>query len=219
MNNDLSLSAAPTNMVIVIGRQFGSGGRRIGKLIAERLGIGYYDKELLSEAAGCLGYAPEIFAAADEKKPSPLRSMLQGVYGIADNFHTTSMSGERLYERQSEVIRRIGHMGDCVIVGRTADYVLRDNPGTVSVFLHAPIEHRARMIVERKDSVSLDEATELARKHDRNRESYYNYFTGRNWGKASNYHLSVDASVITDSDTADLIISYAKAKMKLRNRQ
>lgn len=205
-------------MVIVIGRQFGSGGRRIGKLVAERLGIGYYDKELLSEAAGSLGYAPEIFAAADEKRPSPLRSMLQGVYGIADNFHTTSMSGEKLYERQSEVIRKIGDMGDCVIVGRTADYVLRDCPGLVSVFLHAPIEHRARMIVERNDSASLDEAAELARKHDRDRESYYNYFTGRNWGKASNYHLTLDASAIEESDTAELIISFAKTKMKLRSR-
>lgn len=219
MSKDHSTHTAPENLVIVIGRQFGSGGRRIGKLIAERLGISYYDKELLSEAACSLGYAPEIFAAADEKKPSVMRSVLQGVYGIADNFHTTSMSGERLYERQSEIIRKIGDMGDCVIVGRTADYVLRDKPGLVSVFMHATIEHRARMIVERRDSMTIDNAIELARKHDHNRESYYNYFTGRNWGRASNYHITIDASAISDSDTADLIISYAKAKMKSRTRK
>lgn len=218
MNDNHPFPATPGNLVIVIGRQFGSGGRRIGKLVAERLGIGYYDKELLSEAAGSLGYAPEIFAAADEKRPSPLRSMLQGVYGIADNFHATSMSGEKLYERQSEVIRKIGDIGRCVIVGRTADYVLRDNPGLVSVFLHAPVEHRARMIVQRNESPSLNEAAELARKNDRNRESYYNYFTGRSWGKASNYHLTVDASALDDSDTADLIISFALAKTKQSNR-
>lgn len=212
MNTQESYHPVSGNLVIVIGRQFGSGGRSIGKLVAAKLGISYYDKELLSQVAENLGMAPEIFAAADEKKPSPFRSLLQGVYGIADNFHNTSMCGENLYEEQSAAIRKISELGSCVIVGRTADYVLRDIPGLVSIFLHAPISHRVRKIVERKDSASPQEAEELARKRDRDRESYYNYFTGRYWGKASNYHLSLDASAISHDMTADIIISFALAK-------
>lgn len=204
------------SVVIVIGREFGSGGRSIGKLVAKKLGIDYYDKELLSQAAKSLGFSPEIFAAADERKPSPFRSLLQGVYGIADNFHTTTMSGERLYNAQSGVIRKICGLGSCVIVGRTADYVMRDHPGLVSVFLHAPIEKRIMKIIGRHDSDSKDVAAELARKHDKARESYYNYFTGRNWGKASNYHLCIDPSEIGEDATAELIVAYAKAKSENR---
>jgi len=205
--------------VVVIGRQFGSGGRRIGKAVASRLGISYYDKELLSEAAGSLGFSPDIFVAADEKRPSPLRSLLQGVYGIADNFHTTTMSGERLYRAQSDVIKKICSIGSCVIVGRTADYVLRGHPGLVSVFLHAPIEIRGRMILERKDATSLEQAIELARKRDHDRESYYNYFTGRHWGDASNYHLSLDSSAIPEDAVIDMIVNFASSKFSLtKNR-
>ncbi len=199
--------------VIVIGRQFGSGGRKIGKAVAARLGIGYYDKELLSEAAGSMGFSPDIFVAADEKRPSPFRSLLQGVYGIADNFHTTTMCGERLYRAQSDVIRKICEMGRCVIVGRTADYVLREHPGLVSVFLHAPIESRARKIVERGDATTIDQAIDLARKRDNDREDYYNYFTGRHWGEASNYHLTLDSSSLPEERATDIIVAFANARL------
>lgn len=201
--------------VIVIGRQFGSGGRKIGKLVAERLQCPYYDKELLSKAAENLGYAREIFDAHDERKPSPFRTLLQGVYGIADNFHDTSMSAERLYKEQSEVIRQLCNQGSCVIVGRTADYILRHHPGLVSVFLHAPVEHRAKAIVSRGDSISELQAIELANKQDHDRERYYNYYSGsQRWGKAYNYHLTVDASSMSDSEIADLIIDYSHKKVK-----
>jgi cytidylate kinase len=198
--------------VIVIGRQFGSGGRRIGRLVAEELGIPYYDKELLSEAASRLGFAPEIFAAADEKRPSPFSSLLQGMYGIADNFHTTSMCGEELYHEQSRIIRGICEEGPCVVVGRTADYIMRDHPGLLSIFLHAPIESRARLIISRGDAADLQHASDLARKRDRDRENYYNYFTGGRWGHASNYHLTLDASALSDRLIADIIIMAARNK-------
>lgn len=207
---------APGDCVVVIGRQFGSGGRMIGKIIANRLGIDYYDKELLSQAATSLGFSQEIFAAADEKKPSPLRSLLQGLSGVADNFHATSLSGEKLYKEQSDVIRTLAQRGSCVIVGRTADYVLRDHPGLISVFLHAPMGHRASKIIARGDAPNFNAASEIARKHDRDREGYYNYFTGRHWGRADNYHLSIDASTLTEEEAADLIISYCRAKIKTK---
>lgn len=210
VNNDNS--RAGSRAVIVIGRQFGSGGRRIGRLVAERLGIPYYDKELLSHAAASLGFSPEIFAAADERRPSTLHTLLQSMYGIADNFHATSISGERLYEQQSKVIRDICAKGPCVIVGRTADYVLRDHPGLVSIFLHAPAHWRADKIVSRGDCKSHEEALSMAIKNDRNRENYYNYFTAGNWGRADNYHLSINSSLLSESDVADLIISFASNK-------
>lgn len=196
--------------VIVIGRLFGSGGRRIGKLVASRLGIAYFDKELLAQAAKSLGYAPEIFAAHDEKKPSPLKTLLQGIYGIADNFHDTSICGESLYKAQSNVIKEICQRESCVIVGRTADYVMRHHPGLVSVFLHSPIDRRAAQILARGEAPTLEAAAETARKNDRERESYYNYYTGRHWGRASNYHLSLDSSLLSDEEVADIIISFTR---------
>lgn len=214
MKKDLKESSHPsTDPIIVIGRQFGSGGRKIGRLIAEKMAIPYYDKELLSHAASRLGFSPDIFAAADERRPSTFHTLLQGMYGIADNFHATSISGEKLYEQQSKVIREICAKGPCVIVGRTADYVLRDHPGIVSVFLHAPREWRAGKIVSRGDCKSLEDAVALASKYDRNRHDYYNYYTGRRWGHADNYHLSLDASLLSEEDAAAIIISFARNKL------
>ncbi|MDE5875517.1 MAG: cytidylate kinase-like family protein [Muribaculaceae bacterium] len=200
--------------VIVLGRQFGSGGRRIGQMLASRLGWDYYDKELLAEAAKHLGFSPDIFAANDEKRPSYFNSFLQGVYGIPSNFHNSSVGSSSLYAAQSEVIRKIGDKGRCVIVGRTADYVLRDHPGLLSIFLHSPIEHRAARIVERNDATTPAQAAELARRHDRDRENYYNFFTGRHWGHADNYHVSIDASLFSDEDIADMIINLVEKKKK-----
>lgn len=201
--------------IIVIGRQFGSGGRRIGKIVAERLKCPYYDKELLAKTAESMCYAREIFDAHDERKPSPLRALMQGVYGIPDNFHDTSMSAERLYKEQSDTIRQIAGQGSCVIVGRTADYVMRHHPGLVSIFLHAPLEARARDIVSRGECLSEAQAAEMAKKNDHDRESYYNYYTGRQgWGKASNYHLCIDASSLPDSSIAEIIIDYTCKKVR-----
>lgn len=209
--NDSPRAAHP---VVVIGRLFGSGGRHIGRMLAERLGFKYYDKELLSEAAESLGFSNEIFAACDERRPSPMRALLQGLYGIADNFHDTSLSGERLYDEQSQTIRRICDKGPSVIVGRTADYVMRNHPGLVSVFLHSPIGHRAQAIVDRGDASSIEEATELARRRDSDREDYYNYYTGRKWGSAANYHLSIDASSMPVDDVVEIIAKYVEYKLK-----
>lgn len=196
--------------VIVIGRQFGSGGRRIGKLVAEKLGVAYYDKELLSHAAESLGFSPDIFAAADERRPSTFHTLLQSMYGIADNFHATTIGGERLYEQQSKVIREICAKGPCVIVGRTADYVLRDHPGLVSVFLHAPAQWRAEKIVRRGEAMCCEDAAAMALKFDRKRHDYYNYFTGGRWGHADNYHLCLDSSKLSENAVAEIIINFAQ---------
>ncbi|MCH5238682.1 MAG: cytidylate kinase-like family protein [Muribaculaceae bacterium] len=194
--------------VIVIGRQFGSGGRRIGKIIAQRLGIAYYDTELLRKAAESEGVSPEIYKDHDEKRPSVLKAILQGVYGIADNFHTVPLSGERIYNVQGKVIRDLSKKGSCVIVGRGADVILKGHPRLLSVFLHAPLEYRIDRILERGEALTREEAEELANRRDKNRESFYNYFCGdKKWGVANNYHLSLDTSRLTNEEAADIIIS------------
>lgn len=205
----------PDKFVIVIGRQFGSGGRTIGKLIAEKLGIDYYDTELLKEAAGQLGVSPHVFKDHDEKKPSAFLTLLQGVYGIADNFHGVPLTGERIYAVQCRVIKEICRKGPCVIVGRNADFLLKDHPCLLSVFLHSPISRRAQRIMERKEAITEEEATELAKRHDKRREAYYNFYTGdKKWGEADNYHISLDTSCLDNETLAEIIISVAEKKFK-----
>ncbi|MDE7412717.1 MAG: cytidylate kinase-like family protein [Muribaculaceae bacterium] len=207
--------------VIVIGRQFGCRGREIGRQIAEALDVPYYDKTLLSEAAEKFGMDPEIFKAADEKRPSFLRNFLGLSCGTSNvpctpgtisHFEPGSLSPESLYNAQSEVIRAISEKGSCVIVGRTADYVLRHHPGLISIFIQAPMEHRVKNIIERKDASSVEEATAMAKKHDKGRESYYNYFTNRNWGTAGNYHLCFDSSRFDSDAVIALLKSYIRSK-------
>ena len=206
-------SGLPKDFVIVIGRQFGSGGRTIGKLIAGKLGIAYYDTELLNKAASRLGVCTKIFKDQDEKKPSALHTFLQGAYGIADNFHSVPLTGERIYSAQSRVIKDVCSKGPCVIVGRNADFVMRNHPFLLSVFLHSPLQIRAKHIIDRGEAANEKEACELARQHDKRREAFYNFYTGdKRWGVADNYHVSLDTSGLEADGVADIIISLAKQK-------
>lgn len=199
------------NIVVVIGRQFGSGGRRIGRLVAQKLGAAYYDKELLLEAAVQFGFTREALANADEKRPSAIRWLLQATYGAREAFCSDSCM-EGTYSAIAEVIKEISRKGPCVIVGRTADYILRDNPRMLSVFLHAPIHHRVNTLMSRGDFEAPERASEAARKADRQRESFYNYFTGRRWGHADNYHLCIDSSRISEDAIANFIVASALSK-------
>lgn len=198
-----------SDFVVVIGRQFGAGGRTLGQLLAQKLGVPYYDKELLNEASTRFGFRPEIFDKADEKRPSLLQALMSFNYhSAAGSYSTSAMGSSELYQAQSHVIRQIAKEGSCVIVGRTADYVLRNHPRLLSVFLHADIEDRAKLILERGDCKSADEAKDLAGKRDKMREDYYRYFTGRDWGHASNYDLTLNTSRLEPQQAADLIAAY-----------
>lgn len=198
----------PDNMVIVIGREAGSGGRKIGRMIAERLGMDYYDSELLNKAAADMGFSTEVFNRADEKKPSVFNRAFMSAFGVQQTFVPNALTGEDLYAAQSRVIRALGEKGNCVIIGRTADHILRHHPGLVSIFLHAPVEHRAKQMTERGDGPDIATCMEIAAKHDKQRESYYNYYTGRKWGAAANYHLSIDSSRQNVEDLVECIIKY-----------
>lgn len=198
--------------IIVIGRSFGAGGRAIGKLLSSYLSIPYYDNELLKAAAEEFGFSSSVFASVDEKRPSWLKRLLTLSYGVQENYNPEALSSETLYQAQSRVIRSIADKGPCIFVGRTADYILRDYPGVISIFLHAPLEYRAAKIMARGDASSKEEALELARLRDRERESYYNYFTGRKWGSAPNYTLSLDSSQSSPERLVDVILTYSGLK-------
>ena len=195
--------------IIVIGREFGAGGRKLGREIAHRLGIPYYDKELLSEAARRLGFKQEIFDLADERRPSILHALLNFNFNSPTaHFSTSSMNAEDLYALQSRVIRQIAAQGPCVIVGRTADYILREHPNLVSVFVHADPKIRAQRILERGDASSIDDAQALAIRMDKLRREYYNYFSGKKWGHSSSYHLSIDSSRHSAENLASNVIHF-----------
>lgn len=204
----MSITRLPSNSIIVVGRQFGSGGRKIGKMLADEFGLAYYDKEVLAEAAKRLGFSHEIFAKHDERRPSALRSLLSNTFGVQDAFHQTPMSSEAIYTAQSNVINELADEGGSVFVGRSADYILRHRPNLVSIFLHAPLEHRAKILMNRGEVESVEKGMETAKKLDRNREEFYNYFTGRKWGHADNYHLTLDTSLLSDYDAYGVVRSF-----------
>lgn len=204
------------DFVIVIGRQYGAGGRQLGKKLSEKLNVPYYDKELLSEAAQTLGLSKDLFVKADEKKPSLLRSFLSFNCGSSSaSFDSYTMSDDNIYRAQSDVIRSICDKGSCVIVGRTADYIMRNHPGLLSIFIHASEKYRARAIFSRGEASSEEKALEKIHKNDHCRESYYNYYTNRQWGKADNYDLTFDSSRFSIDSIVPLITALAGGSSKM----
>lgn len=202
---------------ITVGRTFGSGGRVLGRLIAERLGISFYDKRLLLEAARQSGVAPEYFERNDERMPR----FISGVFSFAHGYNPmawysdpTSISSDSIYKAQCDFIRELAARESCVIVGRTADYVLRDVPGVINIFVHAPERDCISRIIERHDAMSPDEARALARRANKLRSSFYNFYTDKTWGDASSYDLTVDSSLMPMERLADFIISYVRLRQQ-----
>lgn len=203
------------NFVIVIGRQCGSGGRELGKALASRLGIPYYDRTLLSEASRELGMRHELFERNDERRPSKLKSILGACYGSFNECYTGEcFCDDDILRLQGSVIRRLMEKGPCVIVGRGADYVGRDLPNLLSIFLHAPIADRVRRVRSREccSDISDSEIADLLMRKDRDRAEYYNYYTGRNWGDADNYHLCIDSSKAGIPAIVGLVCGYLEAQ-------
>ncbi len=193
--------------IINIGRSFGSRGGYVGHAIGEKLGIPFYDNDLICQAAEESGYSRSLFAKAEEKNsffsmssffPSSRIGFLDGGY-VNENM---------LFKIQSEVIRSIAEKGDAIIIGRCADYILRDLK-CLNVFIGAPDEWRIARLME-SEGLDADEAEKLMRRKDRTRQTYYNYYTFGQWGHASNYHLCVDSSVLGVEGTADFIIDFGR---------
>ena len=201
------------NTLINIGRSFGSGGGYVGQAIGRKLGIPVYDNQLISEAAEQSGYSKSLFAKGEEK---------HSLFSVSSFFASGRLSylgsgyanDNLLFTIQSEVIRGIAAKGDAVIIGRCADYILRDLP-CLDVFVTAPMDFRIRRLVE-NEHMDADEAEQLIRRKDRTRETYYNYYTFGAWGLAANYDLCVDSSILGIEGTADMIIDFGRKAGKIR---
>lgn len=206
-----------TNSVITIGRQYGSGGHVVGEKLAEMLGIPYYDKAILTEAAKNSGICEELFEQNDEK---PNRSLLFSLVN-GTNMHTGDMNSmymglplnHQIFLAQFDAIRKVADQGPCVIVGRCADYVLRDHPSAVSVFIKADLPSRVARAIER--GADPMKAEEIVRKQDKQRAAYYNYYATGTWGSVDNYDLIVDTAKLGIDGSAELLAQY----ILLRERQ
>lgn len=194
-------------LIINVGRQFGSGGRLVALALGRKLGIPVYDQELIAKAAEQSGFSKELFANSDEKRNLlALSSFIVDVgrFGSADNY----MSDNQLFVIQSNVIRSLADKGPAIFIGRCSDYILRDRK-CLDVFVTATDEVRIKRIAERMN-ITPEQADSLMRKKDRTRETYYNYYTFGNWGVASNYDLCVASSVLGIEGTADMIIDFCR---------
>jgi cytidylate kinase len=204
------------NIVIVVGRQLGSGGRDIAKMLANDFNCKFCDRELLNLAAKESGFSEKFFEQYDEHKYF-LRSVfhLHVPHVSEGNFYDDNLSEESLFKFQSDAIRKAADESSCVFVGRCADYVLRDNKDLVSIFISADTENRLKRVCER---CQCDSAT--ARKTisncDSNRASYYNYYTGRKWGAAESYDLCINSGVLGIEATENYIKEFIYKKLKLK---
>ena len=194
------------NFILAIGRQFGSGGRDVGKKLAESLGVSYYDKELIALAAQESGLCKEVFEKADEKASDGLAHAFSigfpyiGMYAP----YSDALSHEGLFKIQSDAIRKLAEAESCVVVGRCADYILRDYPGCLSFFVHDRMDNRVQRVVSRQQ-ITVEQAKELIVKTDKSRAAYYDYYTNKAWGKSSSYNFSIDVSVLGLDETVVFI--------------
>ena len=197
-------------VVITIARQYGSGGRTVGKMLAKDLGISYYDKELLKKASEESGINEGLFAGADETlKNSPLlritRKVYQGQLIPPDSNDFTS--AENLFNYQAKVIKQLAEEESCVIIGRCADYVLRDYDNVLSVFVHAPEDYCIEQ-AKKKLAMSEKEVKKFIQKTDKQKEEYYKHFTGREWSDARNYDLCLDSGKLGVEGCVEAIKAY-----------
>jgi len=202
-------------IILTIGRQFGSGGRIIGKMIAEALNIAYYDKALLSLAAKESGLSENVFAKADEQTAGSMAYAFSmgynpmGVYTPYSNI----LSNDGLFKLQSDTIRNLAEKESCVIVGRCADYILREHSYLISFFIHDNAENRIQRIIG-YENCTVETAKELMMKTDKSRSAYYNFYTNKTWGASSSYNFSLDLSVLGVEESVELIEELVSRKLK-----
>ena len=203
-------------VVITIARQYGSGGRTVGEMLAKRLDIHYYDKELMKLASEDSGINESLFANTDEKlKNTNLIKIAHRVYHgelispESDDFVST----QNLFNYQAKIIKELAEQESCVIVGRCADFILKDYDNVLSVFIHAPHEYCMEQAAK-KHSMPSKELERFILKTDKHRADYYKYYTGREWTDARNYDLCLDSSKLGYNRCVEEIISYMNVRFK-----
>lgn len=205
---------AKTNMVITIGRQYGSAGLEIGKKLAEELGVQIYDKEMLKRAAKESGICEEIFETHDEKPTSSfLYSLVMNTYslGYSSTGYADMPINHKVFIAQFDTIKRIASEGPCVLVGRCADYALEDRKDVINIFIYADMEHRIRRIARKYDLTDA-KAKDTIQKTDKKRAGYYNYYTNKEWGDAKGYDLCLNSAKLGIDGTVNAILEYLKIR-------
>lgn len=196
--------------VVVIDRQYGSGGHDIGRQLAQKMGFAFYDNEIIHLTVGDTGYSHQYIREREEKMTnSLLYDLVSQVYIYSSEYQAPK---DAIYESEANLIRRLADKGNCVIVGRCADYILKDHPNCLSVFLHASSSFRAKRIME-KEQLSRPEAEQKIQKTDRFRADHYHYYTGRMWGHSRNYDLSLDTE-LGEEAVEEIISQVLQGKLK-----
>lgn len=192
--------------VITVGREYGSGGRFIAKKLAEKLGIAFYDDELLTKAAQESGISENVFKNFDEKK--------DGLFAAGLGFYSYDLSlSQRVFLAQFDAIKSIAEEESCVIVGRCADYVLQNHENLISIFICAPMDEKIERVVTYY-GVDRAKAESVITKKDKKRKSYYNFYTDRTWGKSSNYDLCINSKIGIEG-CVEAILVYVKKRLNL----
>lgn len=198
--------------LITISREYGSGGRIIGKLLAEKLGVPFYDKEIIDKAVEESGFSRELIESAELKAKSSFAYNLASALNFSEGIGASPLSvNEKLFLAQFQVIKKIGEENEGVIVGRCADYVLKDMPGVTNVFIYAETEDRIKRAVEQYGD-DPEKAAQLVATYDKARQNYYNYHTCQKWGEYKNYNLSINSSYISEEEAAELIAEYVERR-------
>ena len=202
--------------VISIGRQLGSGGKEIAEKLSERLHIPVYDKKLLEVAAKESGLDATVFENADEKESNSLFGGFFSIHGSLSGFVSggSCMESDQLFLIQSEAIRKIAEREACIIIGRCAEYVLRENPDMVSIFITADTDERVRRVAK-KEMLNLEKAKEKIEKGDKKRRSYHDYYATTRWGEAQSYDLCINSSLMGIEGTVDFLYSFIKARFDI----
>ena len=199
------------NKIYTIGREFGSGGREVGEKLAAKLGIKLYDKELLQQAARDSGFSEEIFENHDEKPTNSfLYSLVMDTYSVSGYSAAPFLDmplNHKVFLAQFETIKKIAEKESCVIVGRCADYALSDNPNCINVFIHADLDVRIKN-VSRNLNITENKARDIINKTDKQRASYYNYYTSKKWGDSKSYNLSLDAGKLGTDNCVEMILKF-----------
>ncbi len=198
--------------LVTISREYGSGGRKIGKLLAEKLGVPFYDKEIIDKAVEESGFSRELIESAELKAKSSFAYNLASALNFSEGIAASPLSvNEKLFLAQFQVIKEISENNEGVIVGRCADYVLKDMPGVTNVFVYAETEDRIKRAVEEYGD-NPEKIAQTVATIDKARQNYYNYHTCQKWGDYRNYNLSINSSYITEDEAAALIAEYVERR-------
>ncbi len=202
--------------IITLGRQLGSNGKLIGKALADKLNCKFYDKDLIAKAAKESGLSENLFEGIDEKPTnSLLYALVMGVQSGKGLYYQYNdvLNGDNIFKLQSDIIKKIADEGSCIIVGRCADYILRNDPNLIKLFLYADTDVRAATLMQR-NGMSEKEAYAAINKADKRRSNYYNFYTNNTWGDVNNYNLCLDTGSLSSDECVDILYEYVMKKAK-----